>query len=360
MSDIERLHPGIVLGSMLEIEGMSQKELAIRTGTSEKHISTVIRGKKNISLSFAKKLEFALSEPMDYWLGLQAKYDVALYDFEEKHGIDEEELHVLTYLKDISAFLQKVNLIGNATDDPDLVLKLRKIMGVSSLKAIPEISYNGVYRAQVNNNVNVNPYVLYAWKRICEVSVSKIEIHEVLNTELLKAKLADIKKLMFESISYVNSELSKILAECGIAFRIVPHFRGAPVQGFISKRADDRLMLCLTLRQKRADKFWFTLFHEIGHILNGDVSLKFIDFDSIKNEAEEAADLFAGNVLLNKNEYKTFWENNDFSLASIKSFAASQNVRPYIVIGRLQMEGELDWSAYPNEMVYYEWATGTV
>lgn len=359
MTGIARLHPGIVLGQMLEAEGMSQKELAIRTGTSEKHISTIIRGKKNISLSFAKKLEFVFSEKLDFWLDLQAKYDIALYAFEEKHGIDEEELHVLTYLKDVSAFLQNELFFDTATDDPDLVLKLRKFMGVSSLKAIPEISYNGVYRAQLNNNVNVNPYVLYAWKRICEVYVSVIEIQETLNIELLKAKLTDIKKLMFKSINYVSNELTAILAECGIAFRIVPHFRGAPVQGFISKMADNKLMLCLTLRQKRADKFWFTLFHEIGHILNGDVSLKFIDFDSVKNEAEEEADLFASNILLDKNAYKVFWEKSDFSLASIINFAETQEVKPYIVIGRLQMEGELDWSDYSGEMVYYEWVTGT-
>ena len=101
------------------------------------------------------------------------------------------------------------------------------------------------------------------------------------------------------------------------------------------------------------------MFHEIGHILNGDVSLKFIDFDSVKNEAEEEADLFASNILLDKNAYKVFWEKSDFSLASIINFAETQEVKPYIVIGRLQMEGELDWSDYSGEMVYYEWVTGT-
>ena len=115
-------------------------------------------------------------------------------------------------------------------------------------------------------------------------------------------------------------------------------------------------MLCVTLRQKRADKFWFTLFHEIGHIVNGDADLKFVDFDSIKNEAEEKADLFASNALVDVDSYRSFWSKDDFSLSAIKRFASSQKVKPYIIIGRLQAEGELEWSDFPGEMVYYDWA----
>ena len=90
------LHPGVYLNKILQNEGMSQKELSIRTGMSEKHISTVITGKKDISASFAKKLEFALSKKMTFWMEKQAEYDNALYEYKEKHGIDAEELGILS------------------------------------------------------------------------------------------------------------------------------------------------------------------------------------------------------------------------------------------------------------------------
>ncbi|MBP3261230.1 MAG: HigA family addiction module antidote protein [Pseudobutyrivibrio sp.] len=350
------IHPGKYLNKMLEQEGMTQKELSIRTGMTEKHISTIINGKKNISASFAKKLEYALPETMTYWMELQAKYDNEMLDYEEKHGIDKDELKIVSDLKSITEFLQKMKIIEMDLNEADLVLQLRKYMRVSSLKAIPEISYNAAYRAQVNNNVNVNPYILYAWKRICETYVSDINITNSLDVDKLKKKLSEIKELMFLDINEIEKRLTAILAECGIAFKIVPHFRGAPVQGFISKREDDKLMLCITLRQKRADKFWFTLFHEFGHIINGDSELRFVDFDSIKSEAEEQADLFAGNCLIDADDYRAFWNNDDFSLSAIKRFSSTQKVKPYIVIGRLQTEGELEWSDYSNEMVYYDWA----
>ena len=352
-------HPGAYLNEILESMGMSQKELALRTGFTEKHISTVINGKKGISATFAKKLEFALPQTMRYWMERQSLYDEECQQYQERNGISDEEKKILSNLKTVTAFLQSEDLIDEADNELDKVLALRKFMRVSSLEVIPKISYNAAYRAQVRNNGNVDPYVLYAWKRICEAYVEKMDVADKLDVAVLKDSLDGIKSLMFCDVSQIEEKLIDILAKCGIAFRVVPHFRGAPVQGFISKRTDGKLMMCVTLRQKRADKVWFTIFHEIGHIINGDADLKFVDFDDAKSDAEQAADQFAGNILLNPHQYREFWQNGDFSLSSIKKFAVSQKVKPYIVIGRLQSAGELDWSAYADEMVYYDWVKGS-
>ena len=69
------IHPGEILQEFIEDRNMSQKELAIRCGVSEKYVSTVLNGKKDISLSFAKKLEYALGINTIFWMNLQANYD---------------------------------------------------------------------------------------------------------------------------------------------------------------------------------------------------------------------------------------------------------------------------------------------
>ena len=48
------VHPGKYLNEMLEQEGMTQKELSIRTGMTEKHVSTIINGKKTYQLLLPK------------------------------------------------------------------------------------------------------------------------------------------------------------------------------------------------------------------------------------------------------------------------------------------------------------------
>lgn len=69
------IHPGETLTEVLKDRKMSQKELAIRTGMTEKYISTIISGQENISSSFANKLEYALGIEKEFWMNLQANYE---------------------------------------------------------------------------------------------------------------------------------------------------------------------------------------------------------------------------------------------------------------------------------------------
>ncbi|WP_338117646.1 ImmA/IrrE family metallo-endopeptidase [Tepidanaerobacter syntrophicus] len=94
--------------------------------------------------------------------------------------------------------------------------------------------------------------------------------------------------------------------------------------------------------------FWFTFFHEIGHIINGDVEDKLIDYDFSKSEAEDRADEFAANTLLNAEEYDRFVQKGDYSLPNIKRFCAEQNIPPYILIGRLKKDKHLKYYQYSD------------
>lgn len=81
------IHPGETLQEVLEDRGMSQKELAIRTGVTEKHVSTIVHGIKPISVAFAKKLEYAFGIEAAFWIQLQANYDREVLEFEELNQI---------------------------------------------------------------------------------------------------------------------------------------------------------------------------------------------------------------------------------------------------------------------------------
>lgn len=350
------VHPGRILINELEKLGMSQKELAVRTGVTEKHVSTIITGKKNISATFAKKLEYALGISASKWMDLQADYDRRLIELEEKHGISSEELEITKILKDVIGVLSQYKLIKTEVNDVDLVLQLRKLMRVNNLTAIPDIPYSAAYRAQVRNNVRVDAYVLYAWQRLCEIVTEPIAVKGQLNPGLLQSRLSEIKDTMFLGINDIRKRLTNIFAECGIAFAIVHNFQGAPVQGFIKQTVQGKTILCLTLRQKRADTFWFTLFHEIGHLLKGDASTRFVDFKSVKSEQEAQADSFARDVLIQPKAYREFIRQRDYSFAAIKKFARSLNVKPFVVVGRLQSDELIDWTDCQASIEYYGWA----
>jgi HTH-type transcriptional regulator/antitoxin HigA len=346
------IHPGETLKEILKDREMPQRELAIRTNVTEAHVSNVINGQKSISVGYAKKLEYALNIDASFWINLQANYDKELADFEEVNNISSEEVEILKRLRDITDYLKKMGFLEPEVYSPILVLHLRRLLNVSCLQSIPEISQIGAYR--LATTANIDPYVLFTWLRMCDLINSKQNISKILDLEKLKSKVSDIKKLMFKGAVEIEAKLKDYLGDCGIKFSIVRHFKGAPVQGVIKRNKDETLSLIMTNRGKFADIFWFTLFHEIGHILNGDVKEKLIDYECNEGDMESKADEFASSTLIDDTAYAEFVRTKDYSLTSIKSFSAKQHLPTFILIGRLQRDSFLEYYHYSEEKVKYE------
>jgi len=254
------IHPGETLKEILNDKEMSQKELAIRAGFTEKHVNTIINGNKPISISFAKKLEYVFGIDASFWINLQNNYDLEMLEFSELNQISKEEMIILKSLKSITEYFGCLGLMNNDANEQSKILDLRKILNVSNLDIIPKISYPASYRAQLTNNVNLDIYVLYAWQKLCEILTSHIETKMKLDIEKLKTKIIEIKQYMFSRVDKIEVALTKIFAECGITFKIVKHFTGAPVQGFIKVCDNERMILCMTLKKASDDIFWFTIF----------------------------------------------------------------------------------------------------
>ena len=345
------IHPGETLAEAIEDREMSQHELAVRTGMTDKHISTVIIGQKNISPSFAKKLEYALGINASFWMNLQNNYDQELLEFEELNNIRDEELSIVKKLKNVTDVYTSIGFLQAGSKPVELVLDYRKLFGISNLSDIPKISYFAAYRAQIRNT-NIDPYVLYAWQRMCELLTLNTPVDQV-DIKMLKERIPEIKNTMFMRPNQIPDKLSDIFSQCGIAFKIVPCFTGAPVQGFIKKTGNGPIILCITLRQKFADIFWFTLFHEIAHIINGDTKRQFIDMDSLSGTTERKADMFARDSLINSVEYDAFVAAKGYERRiEIQRFAQSQNVKDFVVLGRLMNDKYIPWGDRPR----YDWA----
>lgn len=347
------VHPGETIKEVLENKNMSQEELAIRTEYSPKHISEVVRGKKDISAVFANKLEYALGIPANFWMNLQNNYDKEVFEINALNNIGEEELNILNDLKDVVKFCEDKNIIECNSNREITVLNMRKFLNLNNLCSIQNLPIQQVaFRGSKAKPVNI--YVLYAWQKLCEYYTDKININNNCNIEKLKTKFSDIKETMFLSANDMVAKLKKIFAECGIAFTVVKHFAGAPVQGFIQKR-NNKVILCMTIRQSFSDIFWFTLFHEISHLITDDFVDQYIDYRFTESEEENTADNFAKNMLINQRDYENFIKTNDFSYNAVKKFAKSQKVLPGIVIGRIQKDNN-NYSLLNSYREKYKWS----
>lgn len=358
MNEIIKIeNPGKLLLSEITKQGMKQKELAVRTGVSDKHISTIINGTKSISVSFGRKLDIALGDAIGTWTKHQTDYDNYMALLEEENGITSDETSILKRLKDIIEYFVSTGAMHNNCGDAEKILQLRKILCVNNLNVIPQITYNAAYRAQIKKDISIDPYVLFAWQRMCELQTANVQIDAPFDAKKLADSIPAIKSQMFgHNANTMIHELKDIFADCGIAFDVVHHFRRAPVQGFIKQTSNDKVILCVTIRGKSADRFWFSLFHEIGHLLNGDLDTRFVDFDSVKTELEENADAYARDTLLDPMRYEAFIDAGNYhSLDDIKQFAESAGVPHWVVIGRLHKDELLDWSYLAHETPSFEW-----
>lgn len=349
------IHPGETIADVLEDRGITQAELASRAGVSPAYVSNVIAGKKGISANFAMGLEYALGVPKSFWLNLQANYEAELLEVNEEQTITDEERKVREDLKDIVKYLRKQGkmLIGENKDES--ILSLRKVLQISNITNLKEMIPTGAFR--MAGNAAVNPNVLGAWIRLCQLAGNDKTISAKFEKKYTNDLIQEIKSIMCCKNAELQRNLKNVMEKYGIDFSVVKNFRGAPVHGYISQKNDGIYQMVLTIRGAFADIFWFSLFHEIGHIVNGDIgkNLKFLDYGN-DYDKELAADLFASNMLLSPESYKAFIQRNDFSIEAICKYAESQHVMPYIVIGRLQKEKYLAYTMYSKYKLRYKWS----
>lgn len=350
------IHPGETIADVLEERGLSQIELAARTGVTPAYVSNVISGKKDISASFAMSLEYALGVPKSFWLNLQANYDAELLEYNEEQTITEEEKSVRKHLNEIIKFLKENSKIPEKQTINENILSLRNVFQVSNLCNLKDLVPSGAFR--LAGCAAVDSYVMGAWLRICQME-ARNHYEVSFDSNNINALIKDLKTIMMNTECDLQSELSAAMMKYGIDFSVVKNFRGAPVHGYISQKGDNNYQMVLTIRGAYADIFWFSVFHELGHIINGDIAKahKFIDIvDREQTNREKEADKFALDALIDPVDYKKFADDGDYSITSIKRFALSQSIMPYIVIGRLQKEKAIPYTWFSDYKLRYKWA----
>lgn len=342
------IHPGETILEVINDRGITQKELAIRTGFSEKHISTVINGKKSISADLAKKLEYALDIPASFWRNLQTNYDLELVVFNEPHNISQKEVDIAKEVKDAVKVFTNESIGKNNSDK---VYYLRQRLGVSNLESIKNLNPS-IYRAQFEKGTSEN--IMYAWQYLCEKEVEN-QTENPLDIEKLKNNINEIKGVMFDENGLHVEKIKELLNDAGVLFTVKKHVKGAPINGLTVKTKRNQVMIAMTIRGAYVDIFWFSLFHEIAHVLNEDFNKDQSKWES-NSPLENKANKLAQDILINPDNYKLFLEKGDFSRKAIDRFASSEGVLSTIVIGRLMNDELIPWNSLDHRRDKYKWS----
>lgn len=106
----------------------------------------------------------------------------------------------------------------------------------------------------------------------------------------------------------------------------------------------EKALIQLSTRYKTDDQFWFSFFHETGHILLHSKKEVFIDEEGLKDEAHETeANEFARRILLPDSLIKEFYNTYDYSggrkrytVPNILEFSETKGIAPGILVGYFQ------------------------
>lgn len=346
----EAHHPGITLGEKLEELGMSVKEFAIRTGKPEKTINAILRGSSSITSDMAVAFENVTAIPARFWMQKQQNYN------EYVSRLKREELLVSSVAWSKSfpfAAMTALGWLPKVRTAIEKVDALFRFFAVSSVSAWEDYYYNQQLKVafRISLSQTKNPHAISAWLRQGELQAQSMCVTATYSPELLRKKLAEMKALVPDASASMPMELQRICSECGIKLVFTKCLPKAPISGS-TRWVQDIPCVQLSGRYKSQDRFWFTFFHEIGHILlhgKKAIFLEDVDYSGSEAEKEKEADAFATDSLIDRRLFAAFVAEGDFSRASIKSFARYCGTSPSIVVGRLQHMGKLRYDVH-NEL----------
>lgn len=339
------VNTGRIIKEYMASRDITQKDLAIRTGISEKHISNMLNGKSRLTEDMALKLECVMPDvKADYWLKYEQKYREYLARNKQENDLSKEDLvsiskrfHFCDVFKGLDWSLEKQ------------ALEMLKILGISDFNCFDAV-YDKFETAFMEDGGEKEAIAI--WLRLCEEQID-IQNKDIENQEFDKNKLEEKLRLfrnfvLIDSIEGITTNCRRLCNRLGIYLVIYPTITNCKVRGAL-KTYLGKPAIFLSGRFNTMDHIWFAFFHEIGHLLKHYDSKYFelsIEGDSSLEEVE--ANSFARDLLVDSKCYCDFV--NEFggkiSKEDIVVFAKEQNTLPGIVVGRLQHDGVIEQNQF--------------
>ncbi|WP_040536191.1 helix-turn-helix domain-containing protein [Schleiferilactobacillus shenzhenensis] len=351
--------PGETIKETLDALSMTQDDLAQRLGITPKSVSKLINGKAPLTPRIAAQLELIFHVPAPFWNSLEKQYREFLERQEQKKVLNEK----LDYTKHFPySEMVKAGMVPEEREKSKRLENLLKFFRFADFSAFEEVMESdplseGAYRIDVKH-YSVNQYALHAW-----IQQGTIEAEEIDTAPFDRRRLVDsvtrLRALTRETRpSVFIPELQHIAADFGVAVVLVPELKGSRVSGLTRWLSPyPKAIIELSLRYKTNDVLWFTLFHELAHLVLHSkkmfYTLKKAEYLDSKEERE--ADQWAANKLIPEPDWKRFVEVGSFGRSQILAFAQKVGIHEGIVVGRLQRAGLLPYSVCSDLKVHYRW-----
>ena len=337
-------HPATTLNEKLDEMGMSIKEFAIRTGKPEKTIIAVLKEESSLTPEMAILFENVTQIPAQFWINKQARYNefIARKKHEESIAQAANWAHEFPY-----AEMAKHNWVPSTRIAEEKTINLLSYFGVASHSAWEKLYVETELKVAAYTSLKQShqPHAISAWLRQGELQAKHINAPDF-DVKLLKSNIPAMRQLMIEQPADFFLQLQSLCLQAGVVLLFTPKLPKVPLSGS-TRWLNNTPLIQLTARYKKNDSFWFTFFHELGHIiLHGKkfISLENIDFAASDPLKEEEAHQFAICHTFTKEQEQEVVQKGDVTEQDIIDFAKKFNTHPAMIIGRLQHDGYIHYS----------------
>ena len=321
------IHPGYYLKEYIETVGFTQDDFAKRLGTTPKNLCCLLKGEQSLSPDMAARISRVIGTSIQVWLNLQNHYDELVMKFKQEDELKEEKK--LFKLIDYNYFINNYNLPEQKENNLKLE-DVRKTLKLASLNILKDIDFYTRFKSSKELNeidiVRANIMAILATNKALEIETPRYNKNKFLES---------IDKILeLTTNSNPIEKIKEILFKCGVNLIIQPHMKGSKIIG-ATKKLKYKIVLMISDKANTIDKFFYTLFHEIAHIVNNDFGLT---FENDSNKRELYANDYANNKLIDLVSYNDFIEEKDFSYDSIIKFSFKMKRNPAIIIHRLECD----------------------
>lgn len=342
--------PGETLRDVLRERRMSNFDLAGRIGLPPTTVEELLDGRYCITDELARALAETVGATAGFWLAREAQYREDL-----RRAEADEWATDLPILK-----MVEMGWIPRPSDWKDRLTASLRFFGIANARDWNRISQPIIQSAYFRTSpaASADPDTVMAWLRQGELVTSNQQVL-TWDPESFSKAMPTIRTLTRErDPAKFVSKLTDICAQSGVRFAVVRAPQGCPISGVARFVGGSAPTIILSARHLVDDHFWFTFFHEAGHLILHKKSEVYLDDDEqfdqgVKGSVEDEANRFAQNVLVP--EHHNIKRSRWLSHRDVVRRAHELGISPGVLVGQLQHDGTLSYDTLNSLKRRYKW-----
>ncbi len=323
--------PGDTLRELLKQQKLSRREFAERIGWSPEETDHLLDGTAAITAAIAERLQETIGGSAKFWRHRESQFRRDLTSLENTTGaqwVTELPVEEMT----------RFGWITKHSTTNEQLLACMNFFGVRGIDTWRD-KYGDVIRGRAfktSPSFESQPAAVAVWLRRAEIEATSLDCGRWDREGFLSA-LQGIRSLTRQrNPALFLPDLKRRCAECGVAVVILRAPSGCRASGATWFLSPTKAVVVLSFRYLSDDHFWFTFYHEAGHLLLHEHSHLFLEgADVICTKEEAEANEFAATTLLPPTLNKELLALPLDGRAVIR-FARKVGISPGIVVGQLQ------------------------